>query len=291
MCERINKVDLFACPDDGHALTVLSDNKYTCEQCGRLYHCDDRIWNFLPSEEGQHFDDEQLQRSYYDETAAASIDTKRKRLLSLHMRKAAGILEAAAPLTGGGRSLKICEVGVGTALHAAWLMDRIAVECYIGIDISLRSLTNGRERWEGFPAFIPVLGSAYRLPLHDGFVDLVFFAGSLHHCEQPEAAIAEAARSLCKGGILVISEPVWYFPANLYYNLRLKEEHGQRLLRRNAVELWCRDSGLRIEKFSYFNFLPHPRPISPITEKIELAMSRIPLVGKFSSMFRCIAHK
>jgi ArsR family transcriptional regulator len=47
-------------------------------------------------------------------------------------------------------------------------------------------------------------GDLEQLPLADGEVDAVFLSQALHHAAQPEAAIAEAARVLRKGGVLIL---------------------------------------------------------------------------------------
>ena len=285
-------MESFACPDDGNPLSAVSPDEASCGLCGRHYMRVDGVWRFLPeAEDALLSEGERLQRSHYDEGAASLLDSARERMIHLHMRKAEGILEVARALVPADEGLRICEIGVGTAMHAEWLVQRLSVHRYFGVDISLQSLLAGSGRWEGMPGFVPVLGSAYRLPLFDGAVDLAFFSGSLHHCEWPARAIAEAARALRQGGVLVLSEPVWYYPSNLYYVLRMREERGQMRLRRRRVTGWVRDHGLTVERFEYFNFLPHPRSIRGLTEWIERILRRLPVLGRISSMFRCVARK
>jgi SAM-dependent methyltransferase len=228
---------------------------------------------------------------YYDGSAAGQLDRQRLRFESLHYRKVAGILEAVESLAIEAGSMNVCEVGVGSALHASWFMEKISAARFFGVDISVGSLESGRRRWERFEEFIPVQGSAYTLPFESGVFDLVYFSGSLHHCQQPGRAVGEAARILRKGGILVISEPVWYYPANLYYNLRIPEEAGQRLLRRSKVRGWCVDGGLTPQSFSYFNYLPRPARLEGFFLGLEKILSSIPIFGRLSSMFRCVARK
>lgn len=287
-----NRINGFlACPDCGHGLSAGSAVECTCHRCGRIFLRHNGIWELLPSDETNLSEDERNQRDYYDGSAAELIDRRRRRFESLHYQKVAGILEAVESLVDGTRSMNVCEIGVGSALHASWFLEKIAAARFFGVDISAGSLESGRSRWERLDGFVPVQGSAYTLPFESGAFDLVYFSGTLHHCQQPGEAIGEAARILRKGGILVISEPVWYYPANLYFNLRVPEEAGQRLLKRKKVEKWCIDSGLTLQSFSCFNHLPYPRRAERLALLLEKILSGIPLLRLFGSMFRCIARK
>jgi hypothetical protein len=93
------------------------------------------------------------------------------------------------------------------------------------------------------------------------------------------------------GGLLVLSEPVWYFPTNLYYNLRIPEEYGQRLLRRPALRSWCEQANLCIDSIEHFNFLPRPKGTDRAVTTLESLLRRLPLLSRFSSMFRIIARR
>ncbi len=283
--------DFLACPECRAGLSELSGEKSRCSGCGRMFQRDGGIWEMLPLPGNGLYEDALEQREYYEGPAADSIDSKRRRFGPLHYNKVRGIIDQAVSLAAGGGRLKVCEIGAGTALHASWFMEEVPVEGFFGVDVSRRALQNGRSRWEMHPEFVPVQGSAYRLPMKDGIFDLVFFSGTLHHCHHPAQAVAEAARILRKGGILIISEPVWYFPLNLFLNLRIPEESGQRLLKRKNVEQWCSHAGLELRDFEYFNYLPRPGSLDKPVKGLESIISRIPLVRRLSSMFRCTALK
>lgn len=51
-----------------------------------------------------------------------------------------------------------------------------------------------------------VQGDARRLPLRDGATDAVVVVDALHHVQGPRTALAEAARVLRPGGVLVVRE-------------------------------------------------------------------------------------
>jgi len=52
------------------------------------------------------------------------------------------------------------------------------------------------------------VGSVAKIPARDGEFDLVLFTEVLEHCQDDEAIVAEMARVLAPGGILIISVPV-----------------------------------------------------------------------------------
>jgi SAM-dependent methyltransferase len=69
----------------------------------------------------------------------------------------------------------------------------------IGIDIAAGSLHMAREL-----GYLPLLADAHDVPLIDGFADVVAINGSLHHMEHMGPALAEAARLVRPGGVLVV---------------------------------------------------------------------------------------
>jgi SAM-dependent methyltransferase len=291
MMDVLEKMAVFSCPECRRPLTVKSPTELCCSSCGRDYGEHDGIWDLGTDASASSANDEGAQRAYYDGSAGADLETGRRRMMTCHMNKAHGIVEAASQLIEAVDLHNVCEVGVGTALHASYFLERVEVARFVGVDISRNVLGRGRSLWEQFPAFIPVVGSAYGLPLAEGSMDLVYFSGALHHCGDPERAIAESARVLRRGGMLVLSEPVWYYPSNLYFNLRIPQEYGQRLLRRGRLKTWCTQAGLRVQELRHFNFVPHVRALRSLTRGVERGLSSIPLIGRFSSMFRCVAVK
>lgn len=92
----------------------------------------------------------------------------------------------------------------------------------IGIDVAPKSLEFAKQI-----GYTPVLADATSLPFVDGFADIVTLNAALHHCEDMEAILAEAARLVKPGGLLVTDHDpqrsAWDYkgPAKLLWNARL----------------------------------------------------------------------
>lgn len=85
------------------------------------------------------------------------------------------------------------------------------------VDASAEMLAGAAER------HVPgVRGDAARLPVRTGSVDAVTIVDALHHVGQPRAAIAEVARVLAPGGVVVIRE---FDPGTLPGRLLVAGEH------------------------------------------------------------------
>ena len=104
----------------------------------------------------------------------------------------------------GSAPLDILDVGGGTGVHAAWLVDdghRVHL-----VDVSPRHVTMARSRPEAHGGRLTAaVGDARRLDAADASVDVVLLLGPLYHLAEPDdrrAALAEAFRVLRPGGLL-----------------------------------------------------------------------------------------
>lgn len=130
---------------------------------------------------------------------------------------------------------RVVEVGGGTgrALRVVDAEDRVLVDASPGM---IRRAPAGVE---------PVLGDAARLPLRDGGVDAALVVDALHHFPDAPAAIAEAARVLRPGGVLVVRD---FDPATLGGRVLAALEHAIRMqstfLTADDVAALAADAGL-----------------------------------------------
>jgi ubiquinone/menaquinone biosynthesis C-methylase UbiE len=80
----------------------------------------------------------------------------------------------------------------------------------IGVDISPGALKMAEE-----VGYTPLLADAHNLPLADGCADLVVANATIHHCDDMAKVLAEAARVLKKGGLLVTDKDAQSTALNL----------------------------------------------------------------------------
>ena len=122
----------------------------------------------------------------------------RRLLRRLYRRLAADIAATAPP------DSKILDVGTGPGVLLVELAKRRTDLHLTGIDLSadmIVAATRNLDRF-GFRTTAQV-GDVTNLPFPDGSFDLVVSSLSLHHWDEPEAAVPELARVLRPGGRLV----------------------------------------------------------------------------------------
>ena len=134
----------------------------------------------------------------------------------------------------------LLDIGTGTGRMLEVLGPRVAHA--LGVDQSREMLAVARVNLEraGLGNGIVRLGDMYQLPLADSCFDAVVVHQVLHYADRPAAAIAEAARVLRPGGVLVLVD---FAPHTLEF---LREEHAHRRLgfADAEIEEWCRAAGL-----------------------------------------------
>jgi len=93
----------------------------------------------------------------------------------------------------------------------------------IGVDVAPVSLEMATNH-----GYLPLLADATDLPFKSGFADIVVLNAALHHCENMESVLSEAARLVKPGGLLVTDhdpqKSAWNYKgvARLLWNLRLQ---------------------------------------------------------------------
>jgi ubiquinone/menaquinone biosynthesis C-methylase UbiE len=143
------------------------------------------------------------------------------------------IVAAAAPRdlldigTGTGRMIEVLAPGVGSVLGVDQSREMLA---FARVNLERAGVSNGMVR----------LGDMYQLPLPDASFDAVVIHQVLHYADRPAAVIAEAARVLRPGGVLVVVD---FAPHVLEF---LRDEHAHHRLGFADAEVaeWCQEAGL-----------------------------------------------
>jgi ubiquinone/menaquinone biosynthesis C-methylase UbiE len=90
----------------------------------------------------------------------------------------------------------VVDIGCGPGNIFATLQGK--PKLLIGIDVAPKSLELAKQA-----GYTPMLADATSLPFVSGFADVVTLNAALHHCEDMHAMLAEAARLVKPGGLLV----------------------------------------------------------------------------------------
>jgi ubiquinone/menaquinone biosynthesis C-methylase UbiE len=187
----------------------------------------------------------------------------------------------------------ILEIGVGSGLHADWLLKQNANIYYTGIDISSKLIENTGKLLSNFGERARLQqDNANDLSFSDGTFNGVFCAATLHHMEEPGHTIKEMARVLKPGGRFVLMEPNWIYPTNIGFMIFLKEDRHMFLMRRNKILKWMADAGL--EQCRVGNLLytpPKPEFMIPFYNLVDKAAALIPGIRRISLMLSCSAVK
>ncbi len=206
---------------------------------------------------GRHF--HEVAPRYLDQFAGHVWDHLLERKVAL---LAANL--AAAPAGPG------ADLGCGVGLQAAALRDRgLPV---VGLDLAAAMAR--RAAAAGVPA---LRADARALPFAGGGLAFAYAVGSLHHLPDEEAqarAVAEAARVLAPGGLLVVHEtnpknPVFrFYMGYLFPILRGIDEGTERWI---PPERWRQAAGFELVRVEHFTFIPDfvPRPLLPLARAVE----------------------
>ncbi|ANE49267.1 class I SAM-dependent methyltransferase [Flavisolibacter tropicus] len=111
----------------------------------------------------------------------------------------------------------------------------------IGVDVAPKSLEFAKDL-----GYLPILADATSLPFKSEFADIVTLNAALHHCENMEAVLKEAARLVKPGGLLITDHDpqlsAWNYKglAKLLWNVRLVwyKVTGHGFHKTNSQQYW-----------------------------------------------------
>ena len=188
---------------------------------------------------------------------------------------------------------RILDVGCGSGVYTRELVERGAK--VVATEFTPTPLALAKRNVGELAAQVEFrLEDAQALSLPDAAFDKVLLTEVIEHLPEPERAIAEAARVLRPGGLLVVSTPSRFSPMNLAYALKRRirgygfNEHLHEFTPRSFRRLVSHH--FRVEGLDFANFvLPYPAdelylrlgsPALSVLKLTERILSRAPLARR-----------
>ena len=170
-------------------------------------------------------------RAYFEQVAS-QWDQMRQGFYSESVR------DKALSIAGVEEGRTAADIGGGTGFMTEGLVAKgLRV---IAVDQSESMLATMKSKFAGTDAVDYRVGDADRLPIADQEVDYAFANMYLHHVDSPPTAIREMARTLKRGGKLVITD------LDKHGFEFLRQEHHDRWMGfdREEVKRWLEEAGL-----------------------------------------------
>ncbi len=177
----------------------------------------------------------------------------------------------------------ILEVGIGTGVHAKYILDRENIK-FTGVDISLQMLQRSRKYLDEYKDNVSLIAAdGIALPFRNDSFDAVFCNATLHHLIDPFTGLKEMYRIIKPGGRIAVMEPNLWFPKNLFQALFIPVERNNIQITRKNFEMWDNKLNLKdihIENFIYT--LPFPKFMFGIYDRIDDLFQKIPIIKNLS---------
>ncbi|MEQ8403898.1 MAG: metalloregulator ArsR/SmtB family transcription factor [Oceanicaulis sp.] len=161
---------------------------------------------------------------------------------SLHFSEHA-VEQALVELSGDRRFSNHVDVGTGTG-RMLELFSPVA-EDGMGVDLSREMLHVARAKLSeaGLASRFVRQADATALPAEDAAADLITMHQVLHYLDDPAASLAECARVLAPGGLLLVVD----FAEHRHEALRAEHHHQHLGFAPALVTSWLESAGLRLE--------------------------------------------
>lgn len=209
------------------------------------------------------------------EALGSYVYTQGTRLSNIFaMARQSRAVNEAADFTGA----RVIDIGCGDGAATLQLYDDTAPLSIVGIDPAANAVAAASKR-VGDRNIQFSADSAYQLPYPDQSFDIAHLRGVLHHMDQPERAVAEAARV---AKIVLVLEPNGYNPVLklIEKTSRYHIEHGERSFAPTQIDQWLRAEGLEVTRRNYAGLVPYfcSDRVATILSWLEPKIERLPVL-------------
>jgi ubiquinone biosynthesis O-methyltransferase len=173
----------------------------------------------------------------------------------------------ATPLAG----TRTLDAGCGYGLFSAAAAHRGAV--VVSLDLGERLVARARAR----AGSRGLVADACQLPVRDDSFDVVIASEMLEHTPTPGRAIAELARSVTPGGLLVLTTPnrAWQPLVRAASRLRLRPFHGlENFIGWHELERACAAASLDVLDHVGFHPWPFQLGLGRLAHRVEKRIAR-----------------
>ncbi len=235
------------------------------------------------------------QKKYYDETAEQFEERSFfGRANRNHQKKIQKICELLNLQINDRSEFYILEIGVGTGLHAQYVLQHFPNVYFVGIDLSEKMLFQAQKKFlsDIFDKKNFLVGDGNLLPFRNNSFDAVYISGSLHHFSDPFNCLKEVYRIVKPNGTIALMEPNWLFPLNFFQGCFNPVERNILNMRKKFFLKWA--SELKLKSIYIENFIYTP-PLAfidvKILDRIDQILGKIPILSSFSIMIYLSARK
>lgn len=228
-----------------------------------------------------------IQRNYYH-TVSKKFNNNRifgSRENRNHLRKIQTISKLLDLPKLTNNTIQILEVGVGTGIHAEYVLTKFNNIHYIGVDLSNEMIHESIKRVGQFKNVDFCVSNGELLPFAENTFDVAFISGSLHHFSNPSNGIFELVRVVKEGGKIAVMEPNRIFPTNFISAISQKVEKGILKMHKRNFKKWAHSSNLSNIKIANIIYTPPaPKCLLGFYDRIDELFANIPVINTFSIM-------
>lgn len=182
-------------------------------------------------------------------------------------------------------TIQILEVGVGTGIHAEYILTKFNnIQLYC-VDLSDEMIYEAIKRVGQFENVNFCVGNGELLSFAENKFDVAFISGSLHHFSNPSNGIFELVRVVKEGGKIAVMEPNRIFPTNFIAAISQKVENGILKMHKHNFKKWAHSSNLSDVKIANIIYTPPaPKCLLGFYDRIDDLFAKIPIINSFSIM-------